>query len=146
MKLETKRLLIMDATPGELGLAAFFVEKEKLLIPACAHALGAFTFHDKEGPVGLIQFYGGHAPPGVVGFSMIIFDADKRGDHLGEEALEAILREAEFPRLEACPAADNVAARKGMEKLGFHFEGILRNWYPRGDKMVDAAMYSKVGN
>lgn len=146
MNITTKRLHIVDSTPGEIGLGIYFVEKEKLIIPGSARPLLTLTLKDADGPAGLIQFYEGHAPPGVVGFSSIVFDPGKRNLGYMCEALDALLKESKFVRIEASPAADNTSACKGLEKLGFKLEGILKSWYPRDGKYVDAAMYAKVGD
>jgi ribosomal-protein-alanine N-acetyltransferase len=66
------------------------------------------------------------------------------GEKLLQQAVAVVQAEGSSLLLEA--AADNVAARKLYEKLGFSESGKRKNYYPRDTGAVDAVLYSLAAN
>lgn len=133
------------ATIGEIGLAAYHVEKEKVDIYAVGRADFSYVMLDDEQPYGLVQFYRGHGPHHVAGLSCITFGLKGTTKVQVPAAIEQYRDLCPFiSRIEAYTAEDNVPARKGLERIGFELEGILHGWYPGSEKAVNAALYAKV--
>jgi RimJ/RimL family protein N-acetyltransferase len=85
-------------------------------------------------------------PPGVFEVGIELYeDADRRRGY-GAEAVRQIVdrlfdRES-AGRVQASTAADNVAMRRVLEKLGFVYEGTLRAFMPAGEGRDDYVMYA----
>jgi N-acetyltransferase len=84
-------------------------------------------------------------PPGVCEIGITLF-TDARGRGSGREAVELftehLFREG-LERVQASTAVDNVAMRRVLERLGYTFEGVLREFSPadHGGR-EDYAMYA----
>lgn len=84
-------------------------------------------------------------PPGVCEIGISLF-AEVRGQGVGREAVELFtgyLLDEGIERVQASTALDNVAMRGVLERLGFTFEGVLRDFAPDGDGgREDYALYA----
>lgn len=85
-------------------------------------------------------------PPGVLELGIELFDPQDRGQGLGAEAVELMTAYA-FDQLEAHRVQlgtdlDNVAMRRVAERLGFGFEGTMREFMPTPDGPRDYALYA----
>jgi RimJ/RimL family protein N-acetyltransferase len=84
-------------------------------------------------------------PPGVCEIGITLF-ADARGHGSGREAVELFtdhLFNRGLERVQASTAVDNVAMRRVLERLGYTFEGVLREFSPvDGGGREDYAMYA----
>ncbi|MBA2476340.1 MAG: GNAT family N-acetyltransferase [Actinobacteria bacterium] len=85
-------------------------------------------------------------PAGVyeIGISLLPVE---RGRGAGTEAVRTLVRylfdEADAHRVQASTALTNSAMRRVLEKLGFGFEGVLREFMPAPDgARVDYALYA----
>ena len=84
-------------------------------------------------------------PPGTCEIG-ITLSAAVRGMGYGREAVE-LLTEHLFAegleRVQASTALENVAMRRVLERVGYAFEGVLRDYAPAGDSgREDYAMYA----
>jgi RimJ/RimL family protein N-acetyltransferase len=83
-------------------------------------------------------------PPGVCEIGITLF-SHARGRGAGREAVELFtghLFEEGVDRVQASTALDNAAMRRVLERLGYTYEGILRDYAPSGDGgREDYAMY-----
>jgi RimJ/RimL family protein N-acetyltransferase len=84
-------------------------------------------------------------PPGVCEIGITLF-TNARGRGSGREAVELftdyLFREG-LERVQASTAVDNVAMRRVLERLGYTFEGVLRDFSPAHDgSREDYAMYA----
>jgi RimJ/RimL family protein N-acetyltransferase len=64
-------------------------------------------------------------PPGVFELGIELFEQGDRGRGLGADAI-----------------VENAAMRRVAERLGFHFEGVLRSFMPEPDGPHDYALYA----
>jgi RimJ/RimL family protein N-acetyltransferase len=84
-------------------------------------------------------------PPGVCEIGISLF-ADARGRGVGREAVELFTRyllDEGIERVQASTALDNAAMRRVLERLGFAFEGVLRDFAPAAEGgREDYALYA----
>lgn len=83
-------------------------------------------------------------PPGVCEIGVTLF-SDARGRHFGTEAVVLLtdhLLDEGWGRVQASTAVDNTAMLRVLERAGYAFEGVLRQFAPRGDEREDYAMYA----
>jgi RimJ/RimL family protein N-acetyltransferase len=84
-------------------------------------------------------------PPGVCEIGISLF-AEARGQGVGREAVELFtgyLLDEGIERVQASTALDNVAMRGVLERLGFAFEGVLRDFAPAPEGgREDYALYA----
>lgn len=59
-----------------------------------------------------------------------------------KSVIEYLIKEANFNRIEAIHAIDNIASGKVMKKEGMKFEGILRQSAKSNNGISDVAVYS----
>ena len=87
----------------------------------------------------------GAMPPGVCEIGILVF-ADARGKGLGGEAVALFndyLFEEGLARVQASTTVDNIAMRRVLERVGYTFEGVLREYLPGADGgRQDSAMYA----
>jgi RimJ/RimL family protein N-acetyltransferase len=86
----------------------------------------------------------GALPPGVceLGIELV---PEARGRGVGTEAvrlLGAHLLENGYPRVQASTAVGNTAMRRALERAGYAFEGVLRDFMPADGGRVDYALYA----
>ena len=101
-----------------------FIEvDEGFVIEAYGEVVGAIQYHEEDDPM--------YRHAGID----IFLTASRHGQGLGAEAIRLLARhlfeERGHHRLTIDPAADNVAAIRAYEKVGFRRVGIMRN-YERG--------------
>jgi [ribosomal protein S5]-alanine N-acetyltransferase len=85
-------------------------------------------------------------PPGVFEVGIELYADEDRGRGYGAAAVRQIVdrlfaREG-AERVQASTAADNAAMRRVLEKLGFVYEGTLRDFMPAGEGREDYVMYA----
>jgi RimJ/RimL family protein N-acetyltransferase len=84
-------------------------------------------------------------PPGVCEIGITLF-ASARGQGAGREAVELFpghLLDVGVDRVQASTAVDNAAMRRVLERLGYTYEGVLRDYAPADDGgREDYAMYA----
>jgi RimJ/RimL family protein N-acetyltransferase len=84
-------------------------------------------------------------PPGVCEIGITLF-ADRRGQGFGHEAVAlftAQLFEAGWERVQASTSVENAAMRRVLERVGYTFEGVLRDFSPGADGgREDYALYA----
>ena len=104
----------------------------------------AVTVDDRPEPVGFTALYGlgGQAAPEL---GILIGEPDLWGRGVGTDAQRLTIRRA-FDELGAhrvleLIVADNVRARKVVERLGFKLEGVMRGHVRRGGRLLDVAVY-----
>ncbi|MCE3295296.1 MAG: acetyltransferase, ribosomal protein N-acetylase [Crocinitomicaceae bacterium] len=166
--LETKRLKLRIFTPesydyifrqcsGEEQLEIFHGRTEELELEKSRYAKGMVTFNrsfvffhlfeKKSGT--LIGWVGYHTWAfehfrAEIGYSLND-DAYKQKGYM-HEALTAILdygfNDMKLNRVEALIGPDNIASQNLVLKLGFQFEGNLREHYLKNDKLEDSWAYS----
>ena len=83
-------------------------------------------------------------PPGVceLGIELV---PEARGRGAGTEAVRLLctyLHENGYPRVQASTAVNNVAMRRALERAGFDFEGVQREYMPVEDGRADYALYA----
>jgi RimJ/RimL family protein N-acetyltransferase len=85
-------------------------------------------------------------PPGVFELGIDLFDPADRGRGFGRSALTQLLKrlfeQEGAHRVQLTTDVDNAAMRMLSERLGFVFEGVLRNFMPSTDGPQDYAMYA----
>jgi aminoglycoside 6'-N-acetyltransferase len=101
-----------------------FIEvDEGFVIEAYGEVVGAIQYHEEDDPM--------YRHAGID----IFLTASRHGQGLGTEAIRLLARhlfeERGHHRLTIDPAADNAAAIRAYEKVGFRRVGIMRN-YERG--------------
>ena len=101
-----------------------FIDSDKaFIIEADGEVVGAIQYHEESDPM--------YRHAGMD----IFLTTSRHGEGLGTEALRALARylfeERGHHRLTIDPAADNAAAIRAYEKVGFRRVGIMRN-YERG--------------
>ena len=84
-------------------------------------------------------------PPGVCEIGILLFP-EVRGRGLGREAVELftdqLFRDG-LARVQASTAVENVAMRRVLERVGYSFEGVLREFIPNGEGgRDDYALYA----
>ncbi len=66
------------------------------------------------------------------------------------EAAKAVIdymfRHTDVERIDAYCAIENLASRKVMEKVGMHYEGLLRHYYKTQDGFHDCPLYGIIRN
>jgi RimJ/RimL family protein N-acetyltransferase len=101
--------------------------------------------------IGEIQARGRPAqtlPPGVFELGILLYDPADRGRGHGAEAValltEWLLEHAGAARVQAGTAADNLAMRRVLERLGFTCEGVMRAFMPApaASGRTDFALYA----
>jgi aminoglycoside 6'-N-acetyltransferase len=96
---------------------------EGFVIEAYGEVIGAIQYHEEDDPM--------YRHAGID----IFLTASRHGQGLGTEAIRLLARhlfeERGHHRLTIDPAADNAAAIRAYEKVGFRRVGIMRN-YERG--------------
>jgi RimJ/RimL family protein N-acetyltransferase len=99
--------------------------------------------------VGEVQARGRPAqtlPPGVFEVGILLHDRADRGRGYGTEAVALLagwlFEHAGAARVQAGTAADNLAMRRVLERLGFTFEGVMRAFMPEGEGRTDFALYA----
>jgi aminoglycoside 6'-N-acetyltransferase len=101
----------------------FIVADEGFVIEAYGEVIGAIQYHEEDDPM--------YRHAGID----IFLTASRHGQGLGTEAIRLLARhlfeERGHHRLTIDPAADNAAAIRAYEKVGFRRVGIMRN-YERG--------------
>jgi RimJ/RimL family protein N-acetyltransferase len=84
-------------------------------------------------------------PPGVCEIGITLFE-HARGQGVGREAVELFtghLFDEGVERVQASTAVDNAAMRRVLERLGYTYEGVLRDYAPADDGgREDYAMYA----
>jgi RimJ/RimL family protein N-acetyltransferase len=84
-------------------------------------------------------------PPGVCEIGITLF-VHARGQGAGREAVELFtghLFNEGVDRVQASTAVDNAAMRRVLERLGYTYEGVLRDYAPANDGgREDYAMYA----
>lgn len=85
-------------------------------------------------------------PQGVFELGIGIFDGSDRGKGAGSEAVkqmvDQLFAEQGAHRVQATTDVDNAPMRHVLERLGFVFEGILREFMPSKSGPRDYALYS----
>jgi [ribosomal protein S5]-alanine N-acetyltransferase len=85
-------------------------------------------------------------PPGVFELGIDLFDPADRGRGIGRAALTQLLtrlfEQEGAHRVQLTTDIDNAAMRTLSERLGFGYEGVLRNFMPSTDGPRDYAMYA----
>ena len=101
----------------------FIEADEGFVIEADGEVVGAIQYHEEDDPM--------YRHAGID----IFLTASRHGQGLGTEAIRLLARhlfeERGHHRLTIDPAADNAAAIRAYEKVGFRRVGIMRN-YERG--------------
>jgi len=101
----------------------FIEADEGFVIEADGEVIGAIHYHEEDDPM--------YRHAGID----IFLTASRHGQGLGTEAIRLLARhlfeERGHHRLTIDPAADNAAAIRAYEKVGFRRVGIMRN-YERG--------------
>ena len=101
----------------------FIEADEGFVIEADGEVVGALQYHEEDDPM--------YRHAGID----IFLTASRHGQGLGTEAIRLLARhlfeERGHHRLTIDPAADNAAAIRAYEKVGFRRVGIMRN-YERG--------------
>jgi aminoglycoside 6'-N-acetyltransferase len=101
----------------------FIEADEGFVIEANGEVVGAIQYHEEDDPM--------YRHAGID----IFLTASRHGQGLGTEAIRLLARhlfeERGHHRLTIDPAADNAAAIRAYEKVGFRRVGIMRN-YERG--------------
>ena len=101
----------------------FIEADESFVIEAYGEVVGAIQYHEEDDPM--------YRHAGID----IFLTASRHGQGLGTEAIRLLARhlfeERGHHRLTIDPAADNAAAIRAYEKVGFRRVGIMRN-YERG--------------
>ena len=101
----------------------FIEADEGFVIEAGGEVVGAIQYHEEDDPM--------YRHAGID----IFLTASRHGQGLGTEAIRLLARhlfeERGHHRLTIDPAADNAAAIRAYEKVGFRRVGIMRN-YERG--------------
>lgn len=104
----------------------------------------AVTVDERGEPAGFTALYGvGRQAAPELG--ILIGDPDLWGKGVGTEAQKLTIKRA-FEELGAHRVtelilADNAAARKVVERLGFELEGMMRGHVRRGGRLLDVAVY-----
>jgi aminoglycoside 6'-N-acetyltransferase len=110
-----------DLEPGEME--EFVTDEHSLAIEVDGEVVGAVQFFEEEDPMYR------HANIDVY------LTTPRHGDGFGSEAVRVLARylieERGHHRLTIDPAADNKAAIRAYEKVGFHRVGVMRS-YERG--------------
>ena len=111
-----------DDIEGEVS-EQFIEEEEGFVIEADGEVVGAIQYHEENEPM--------YRRAGID----IYLTTSRHGQGLGTEAIRLLARhlfeERGHHRLTIDPAADNTAAIRAYEKVGFRGVGIMRN-YERG--------------
>jgi [ribosomal protein S5]-alanine N-acetyltransferase len=85
-------------------------------------------------------------PPGVFEVGILLYDRADRGRGYGAEAVALLtgwlFEHGGAARVQASTAADNLAMRRVLERLGFSFEGEMRAFMPEGAGRTDYALYA----
>jgi RimJ/RimL family protein N-acetyltransferase len=85
-------------------------------------------------------------PPGVFELGIELFEQGDRGRGLGADAIVAITKhlfdDEGAHRVQLSTDVENAAMRRVAERLGFHFEGVLRSFMPEPDGPHDYALYA----
>ena len=85
-------------------------------------------------------------PPGTLELGIEIFEAGLRGRGYGSDAVALLTRwlfqEAGAERVQVSTATDNAGMRGVLDRLGFRFEGVLRQFMPAETGRDDYAMYA----
>jgi len=101
----------------------FIEADEGFVIEADGEVIGAIQYHEEDDPM--------YRHAGID----VFLTASRHGQGLGTEAIRLLARhlfeERGHHRLTIDPAADNAAAIRAYEKVGFRRVGIMRN-YERG--------------
>ena len=101
----------------------FIEADEGFVIEADGEVIGAIQYHEEDDPM--------YRHAGID----VFLTASRHGQGLGTEAIRLLARhlfeERGHHRLTIDPAADNAAAIRAYEKVGFRRVGIMRN-YKRG--------------
>jgi RimJ/RimL family protein N-acetyltransferase len=104
----------------------------------------AVAVDDRPEPVGFTALYGigGQAAPEL---GILIGEPEMWGRGVGTDAQRLTIARA-FDELDAHRVleliiADNVRARKVVERLGFRLEGVMRGHVRRGERLLDVAVY-----
>jgi aminoglycoside 6'-N-acetyltransferase len=101
----------------------FLEADEGFVVEAYGEVVGAIQYHEEDDPM--------YRHAGID----IFLTASRHGQGLGTEAIRLLARhlfeERGHHRLTIDPAADNAAAIRAYEKVGFRRVGIMRN-YERG--------------
>jgi len=101
--------------------------------------------------IGEIQARGHPAqtlPPAVYELGIVVYDRADRGRGHGLEAVALLtgwlFEEAGAARVQAGTAVDNAGMRRVLERLGFAFEGVMRDFAPEGSggARTDFALYA----
>ena len=89
-------------------------------------------------------------PPGVFELGIELFESGDRGRGLGADAIVAITKhlfgDEGAHRVQLSTDVENGAMRRVSERLGFHFEGVLRSFMPEADGPHDYALYAITKN
>ena len=99
----------------------------------------AWLAYDGDLPVGFILC---QALPEETEILTFCVSTTRRREHIGEFLLRQAMSEAKDGKIFLEVAADNLAARKLYEKLGFTVTGTRVNYYKRGAVTANAVVYS----
>lgn len=122
IRLEPEVLARWDAPePGEFE--AFLAEPTTFVIDADGEVVGAIAFHEEPDPM--------YRHAGID----LFLTSGRHNEGLGSEAVAVLaghlIRERGHHRLTIDPAADNAAAIRAYQKVGFRPVGVMRR-YERG--------------
>ena len=60
--------------------------------------------------------------------------------------IDYMFRNTDIERIGSFSSVENPASRKVMEKIGMHYEGLLRHYYKAGDRFHDCVLYGIIRN
>ncbi|HZJ51411.1 MAG TPA: GNAT family protein, partial [Actinomycetota bacterium] len=88
----------------------------------------------------------GTYPPGVAEIGIGLYHASVRGRGVGTEAVALLTRhlleQEGAERVQASTAVSNHAMRRCLEKAGFVYEGMMRDFMPGDGGRVDYRLYA----
>jgi [ribosomal protein S5]-alanine N-acetyltransferase len=129
--------------------AAFTEDEARAWVERAVAASGrdrkwAVVVDERPEPAGFTALYGlgGQAAPEL---GILIGEPQLWGRGVGTEAqrltIERAFSELGAHRVVELILADNVRARRVVERLGFELEGIMRGHVRRGERLLDVAVY-----
>ena len=67
-------------------------------------------------------------------------------NEVSKDMIKSLFRDFNIHRIYSITAVENLPSWKGLEKVGFQKEGILRDFYKKNNKYFDAGLYSLKNN